>query len=133
LSTYGYFYSPGTSLGTGIILGGAEIPLTNDGVVVGLTHIAPSPDVIVNATGDYEIEFLVSTTVGVNATFAIAVNSVIQTEINYTALVALGQVKGQGILSLEAGDSISIVNNSLISATLSLSSAVSVSLLVKMV
>ncbi len=85
----------------------------------------------VNNAGDYEIEFIVATTVGVNAAFAIAVNGTIQTNMNYSVLVAAGEVSGQGILTLVAGDQITIVNNSLISVTLSLLSTISVSLTVK--
>ena len=101
-------------------MGGEDIPLTNNGVVVGLTHTPGDAEVIVNTAGDYEVNFIVVTTLGVNAAFAIAVNGVVQPNINYSVLVATGEVTGQGILTLNAGDEITIVNNSLISATLSL-------------
>ncbi|HAG43685.1 MAG TPA: hypothetical protein DCL31_10590 [Clostridium sp.] len=131
INSYGYFYSPGTALGLGVFLGGASLPLTNNGVVVGLTHTPGNAQVTVNNSGDYEVQFIVATTLGVNAAFAIAVNGVIQTNINYSVLVATGEVSGQGILTLAAGDQITIVNNSLISVTLSLLSTISVSLTIK--
>ncbi|WP_454052044.1 BclA C-terminal domain-containing protein [Clostridium sp. Marseille-Q7071] len=131
ITSYGYFYSPGTALGLEVFLGGASLTLTNNGVVVGLTHTPGNAQVTVNNASDYEVEFIVATTIGVNAAFAIAVNGTIQTNINYSVLVATGEVSGQGILTLAAGDQITIVNNSLIPVTLSLASTVSISLTVK--
>lgn len=96
-----------------------------------MTHTPGSAQVIVNNAGNYEVEFIVTTTGCANVAFAIAVNGIIQPDINYSALVAVGQVVGKEILTLKATDKITIVNNSNVSVTLSLLATISVALTVK--
>jgi hypothetical protein len=76
--------------------------------------------VTVTLAGDYQIDYSVSITAGVGSAIAITVNGTVPdpSSTNIAALVTTGQVTGQAILTLAAGDVITLHNNSTTSFTL---------------
>ncbi|WP_424141320.1 BclA C-terminal domain-containing protein, partial [Sporosalibacterium faouarense] len=124
LNSYGYVYQLAT-IGNATVAGGADVPFSNNGPLAGgVSHTAGTTTVTVPNTGDYEIIYSVNITAGVGASIAIAVNGTVDTSTPVTALVATGEVTGHAILSLAAGDVLTLRNNSAIPLTTDLAPAV---------
>ncbi len=66
----------------------------------------------------------VNLTAGIGSAVAIAVNGVVDPATNVTALVATGHVGGTAILTLTAGDVLTLRNNSAIPLTTTLAPGV---------
>ena len=94
------------------MVGGADVPFSNNGPLVGITHTPGLTTITVPSAGDYEIIYNVSITAGVGSAIAIAVNGTVQPSTQITALVATGEIGGNTILTLAAGDVITLRNNS---------------------
>ena len=116
IETFGYVYNLATEE-QAVVVGGDAFDFSNNGPLQGVIHLAGSEDITVTETGVYEIDYNVSTTLGVGAAIALAVNGVIDDSTTVGVLVAVGNVSGTAMLSLSAGDIITLVNNSLISIT----------------
>ncbi|OPX46057.1 hypothetical protein CLHUN_05320 [Ruminiclostridium hungatei] len=111
------------------ILGGTNIPFSNNGPLVGgITHTAGATTIVVPTTGNYQIIYGASFTAGIGAAIAIAVNGTVNAATSVSALVATGEISGNTILPLNAGDSITLRNNSLIAITLTIAPNVSAQL-----
>jgi hypothetical protein len=67
----------------------------------------------------------VSITSGVGSAIAVAINGTVDPSTNTNALIATGQVSGEAILTLTAGDVLTLRNNSAVSFTLDASPGVS--------
>ncbi|HBV85224.1 MAG TPA: hypothetical protein DEF42_00805 [Desulfosporosinus sp.] len=91
---------------------------------MGVTHTAGTTTVTVPSAGNYQIDYSVSITAGVGSEIAIAVNGTVDGSTSIPALVSTGQVVGQVILTLAAGDTITLRNNSATSLTLTLAPGV---------
>jgi hypothetical protein len=89
-------------------------------VLLNETHIAGTALVTVLFAGNYQIDYTVSITAGILSEIAIAVNGVVAPSTLITALVATGQVTGQAILTLAAGDVITLRNASGVTLTLTI-------------
>ncbi|MDD3392690.1 MAG: hypothetical protein PHE54_04050 [Bacilli bacterium] len=100
-----------------MVVGGDAFDFSNNGPLQGVIHLAGSEDITVTETGVYEIDYNISTTLGVGATIALAVNGVIDDSANVPVLTDIGNASGTAMLSLSAGDIVTLVNNSLISIT----------------
>lgn len=117
------------TLADATIIGGADIPFSNNGPLVGgITHTAGTTTIVVPTAGNYEIIYGASITAGIGASIAIAVNGTVEPSTNITALVATGEISGNTILTLAAGDTITLRNNSAIALTLTLAPNVSAQL-----
>lgn len=127
ISDYGYVYHLATALDA-TILGGADLPFSNNGPLVGVTHTAGTTTVIIPAAGDYQIACSVTLTTGIEAQIAIAVNGDVDPSTPITAVVGTGPLSEEAILSLAAGDSITLRNNSLVAATLARAPSISAQL-----
>ncbi|MEL1135717.1 collagen-like protein, partial [Desulfitobacterium sp. THU1] len=123
LAAYGYVYQLAT-VGDAIVVGGADVPFSNNGPLSNVTHTAGATTVTVGVAGNYLIEYSLSATAGVGASISIAVNGVVDPSTPKTALVTTGQVEGNAILVLAAGDVITLRNNSAIPITTDLAPAV---------
>lgn len=111
LQSFGNVYELATVTDSTVI-GGADVPFSNNGPLSGVTHTAGSTTITVPNTGNYAIEYTVSLTAGIGSAIAIAVNGTVNPSTNISALVGVGELSGVTILSLTAGDSLTLRNNS---------------------
>jgi hypothetical protein len=123
IGEFGYTYELAT-IADATVVGGADIPFSNNGPLVGTTHTAGTTTVTVATAGTYKIDYEVNITAGIGAQIAIAVNGVVDASTPVSALVATGQLSGTAILDLAAGDVITLRNNSLVALTVTLAPAV---------
>ena len=113
------------TLADATIVGGADIPFSNNGPLLGIAHTPATTIIIVPLTGNYEIIYNVSVSAGIGASIAIAVNGTVNAATQISALVATGELSGNTILSLNAGDELTLRNNSAVALTLTLAPNVS--------
>jgi hypothetical protein len=116
-SGFGYHQA---TLAYATILGGADVPFSNNGTMNGVTHTPGTTMFTVPSAGRYQIDYGVNITAGIGSGVAIAVNGTVDTSTNLAVLVATGKIKGTAILNLAAGDVISLRNNSAVPMTLGL-------------
>ncbi len=102
------------------VAGGADVPFSNNGPLSGVTHTAGTTTVTVPIAGTYQIDYSVTITLGVGSSIAIAVNGTVDASTPITALVTAGEVSGTAMLTLAAGDVITLRNNSAIPFTMTL-------------
>ncbi|MEJ2423885.1 MAG: hypothetical protein P8101_05400 [Candidatus Thiodiazotropha sp.] len=121
IDTYGYIYELAT-LGDATVVGGADVILSNNGPLSGVTHTAGTTTVTVPTTGDYKIDYRVNVTAGSGAAIAIAVNGTV--DASTTTVIQVNHVSGSAILSLTAGDILTLRNNSAVAFTLELAPGV---------
>ena len=110
LAAFGYVYT--LDAVAQVVAGGADVIFSSNGPLVNETHTAGTAPVTVALAGNYQIDYSVSITAGVGSEIAIAVNGVVDASTPITALVTAGQVTGQAILTLAAGDVITLRNDS---------------------
>ncbi|PFT89358.1 collagen-like protein, partial [Bacillus thuringiensis] len=128
----GYVYQLATTADATVV-GGADIPFSNNGPLNGISHTAGTTTVTVPTTGVYEIEFIVNITAGIGSQIGIAVNGSVNDSTVYPALVATEGISGQAQLSLEAGDVLTLRNNSGMPFTMSLAPSIGASMIVNQV
>jgi len=103
---WGYIYN----LTAETVAIGDDVPFDSNGTLSGVTHATPSPSIgIVNA-GTYYIAFSVSGSEPNQ--FAIFVNGVASTSTVYSSGAGTQQNNGLAILTLGAGDVVTLVNHS---------------------
>jgi hypothetical protein len=112
------------TLADATVVGGADVPFSNNGPLTNITHTAGTTTVTVGLAGIYQIDYSASLTAGVGSQLAIAVNGTVDASTPVSALVATGVVSGQAMLTLAAGDVLTLRNNSAIPLTLALAPAV---------
>ncbi|PEL93329.1 collagen-like protein, partial [Bacillus cereus] len=123
----GYVYQLAT-IADATVVGGADIPFSNNGPLSGISHIVGTTTVTVPTTGVYEIEFIINITSGIGSQLGIAVNGTVDSSTVYPVLVATGEISGQAQLSLNAGDVLTLRNNSAVPLTMSLAPAIGASM-----
>jgi hypothetical protein len=106
------------------VVGGGDVPFSNNGPLVNATHTAGLTTVTVILAGTYQIDYSISITAGIGAAIAIAVNGTVDASTNVVALVAVGGINGTATLTLAAGDVITLRNNSAVPFTLTLAPGV---------
>jgi hypothetical protein len=107
------------------VIGGADIPFSNNGPLDDITHTAGTTTLTVSTAGTYQIDYQVSITAGIGSQLAVAVNGVVNSSTPVTTLVATGLNAGTAMLNLSAGDVVTLRNNSLVAMTMALAPAVS--------
>ena len=90
----------------------------------GVTHTAATATVTVPTTGIYQIDYNVNLTAGALSAIAIAVNGTVDASTNISILQSTGETGGAVIISLSAGDIITLRNNSATPFILDLAPAV---------
>ncbi len=130
LNAYGYIYVLASPTGT-TVPAETDITFTNNGPLVGVTHIANSGSLATSTAGQFEVDWKVNLTSGVGSAFAVAVNGTVDPSTNVNVLVATGQVSGDSIITLAAGDVVTLRNNSVVAATLDQSPGVGASMTIK--
>jgi hypothetical protein len=121
--TFGYVYELAT-VADATVLGNADVPFSNNGPLSGVTHTAGTATVTVPTTGTYQINYSVNITVGVGSAIALAVTGTVDASTNIPALVAVGEVSGTAMLTLAAGDVLTLRNNSAVPFTMNLAPGV---------
>ncbi len=74
--------------------------------------------------GTYQITWDVNITAGIGSAFAVAVNGTVDASTIVPTLVATGEVSGSSMLTLAAGDVVTLRNNSAVAATMTLAPGV---------
>ena len=97
---------------------------SSNGPLSGVTHTAGTTTVTVPLDGTYLINYSVNITAGIGSAIAIAVVGTPDASTNVTALIAVGETSGDAMLTLTAGDTITLRNNSAVPFTTSLSPGV---------
>lgn len=123
ITTYGYTYELAT-IADSTVVGGADVPFSNNGPVGGLIHSAGGTTVFIPSSGVYEVDYSISITAGVGSQIAIAVNGTVDASTPVTALVATGLISGKALLTLAAGDVITMRNNSAVPLVMTLAPGV---------
>jgi len=119
IQSFGYIYQLAT-IADATVVGGADVPLSNNGPLSGITHTPGITVVTVPMTGSFKIDYSVSITSGVGSAISIAVNGTVDASTNQTFLTATGSLSGSVILTLAAGDVITLRNNSAVPFTMNL-------------
>ena len=130
LAASGYVYDLAT-IANATIIGGTDIPFSNNGPLNNVSHTAGSTVITILANGVYEFNYIVSITAGIGAQIAIAVNVVVDPSTPISALITTGEIPGSAILNLTAGSIITLRNNSATPLTLNLAPAVGARLTIK--
>jgi len=103
---YGYIYN----LAAGTVAIEAPVLFSNNGPMSGVTHATGSSAIVVTNAGTYSIVFSVS---GVEPSqFGLFINGAPSTSTIYGSGAGTQQNTGQAILTLAAGDTITLVNHS---------------------
>ncbi|MCC6363596.1 MAG: hypothetical protein IT165_08720 [Bryobacterales bacterium] len=131
ITTFGYVYQLAT-IASATVVGGADVPFSNNGPLSSIFHTAGMAVIVVPASGTYEILYGVNITAGVGSAIAVAVNGTVDASTNRTTLVAVGQNAGRAMLTLAAGDVITLRNNSAVPFTTDLAPGVGGQLTVKL-
>jgi hypothetical protein len=97
---------------TDTIAGGDPILFSNNGVLHNITHIPDTAGITVANTGAYQIDYDINATGGPNSIISLAVNGIVNSTTLIKVLTANTHVCGSVILNLNAGDIISVVNDS---------------------
>jgi hypothetical protein len=129
-SDYGYVYQLATLIDATVV-GGADVPFSNNGPLNGITHTQNTTIITIPTTGDYEIDYSISITAGVGAAMAVAVNGVVDASSAITILTPVGHISGKAIIPLTAGDVITLRNNSATPLVLSLAPSVGAQMTVR--
>ncbi|ODA38705.1 Flagellar hook-length control protein FliK [Desulfosporosinus sp. BG] len=116
MAAFGYVYT--LDAVAQAVLPGTDVVFSSNGPLVNETHTAGTAPITVALAGNYQIDYSVSITLGIGSEIAIAVNGVVNPSTLITALVATGQVTGQAIIALAAGDVITLRNASGVALTL---------------
>ncbi len=119
------------TLADATVVGGGDVPFSNNGPLNGITHTPGTTTITVSSAGVYEINYGISITAGVGSQIAIAVNGTVNASTPISALVATGSLFGVAILTLAAGDVITLRNNSAVALTLTLAPGVGAQLTIK--
>ena len=123
LNAYGYVYELAT-IADATVVGGADVVLSNNGPLSNVSHTAGTTTITVTTAGQYHVSWYVNITAGVGSSFAVVVNGAVDPSTNVNSLVVTGEVSGNAILTLVAGDVLTLRNNSAIPATLNLAPGV---------
>jgi hypothetical protein len=129
IDSYAYCYQLAT-VADATVVGGADLVLSNNGPLSGITHTAGTTPITVPNAGTYKVEYSVSITAGIGAQMAIAVNGTVDASTAVDFLVATGNISGTAMLTLAAGDVITLRNNSAVPFTTTLSPGVGAQLTV---
>jgi BclA C-terminal domain len=130
LSAFGYSYHVAT-IANATVVGGADVPFSNNGPLSGVSHTAGTTTLTVPTTGVYRVSYVVNITAGIGSAPALAVNGTVDSSTAISALVATGNISGTALLQLAAGDVLTLRNNSAVPMTLLLAPGVGAQLTIE--
>ena len=117
LTAYGHFYKLASGPDA-TVLGNTDVLFSNNGPLSGVAHSPGSAVVFVATAGVYEIDYTVNITAGFGSQFALTVNASVDSSTQTLASTGNQSIGGSVVLSLAAGDVITLRNNSSVAATL---------------
>ncbi|MGH4052942.1 MAG: BclA C-terminal domain-containing protein [Clostridium sp.] len=123
LAAFGYVYQLAI-IADATVIGGVDVPFSNNGPLSNITHTAGTTTITVTTTGNYQIYYSVNITSGVGSAISIAINGTVDASTTVSVLVSTGEVSGDAIISLVAGDVITLQNNSAIPLTTDLAPSI---------
>lgn len=123
--SHGYIYHL-ASLARSTVTSGADIPLSTNGPVEGVDHRAGSSEITVSRGGAYLVEYRATFQGGIGASVGLALDGEVLPATVVTCHDSLGVVSGKAILRLNAGDVLTLRNNSPEAITLALGPKVGV-------
>ncbi|MNS39444.1 Collagen triple helix repeat protein [compost metagenome] len=118
-TSYGYVYHLPT-VANATVVGGADIPFSNSGTTVNMSATPGTSWMVIYEAGTYEVSYNVATTAGIGASIALAVNGTVSPSTTLALLTATGYTSGRAVLTLAAGDILTLRNNSAVPITLAL-------------
>ncbi len=114
------------------VVGGADVPFSGPSDLgSGVAHTAGTTTFTVASAGRYRVTATANITAGVGAAFAVAVNGTVDASTNVDFLVATGQTTTDGILTLAAGDVLTLRDNSAVPFTMALAPGVGATLVIQ--
>jgi BclA C-terminal domain/Collagen triple helix repeat (20 copies) len=119
LSSFGYVYELAT-IADATVVGGADVPFSNNGPLSNVTHTAGTTTITVTEAGVYQVSWHVTITAGIGSEIAVAINGVQDSSTPVLALNAVGEISGNSMLTLAAGDVVTLRNNSAVAITMTL-------------
>lgn len=111
LTAYAGTYQLAT-LADATVVGGADIPFSNNGPLSGVTHIPGTTTFTVPTAGTYRVAYHVNIISGVGSGLSVAVNGTVDASTYMQIQVATGHISGVALLQLAAGDVLTVRNNS---------------------
>ena len=102
----------------------SDVPFSNNGPAGSVAHLPGMTMVTVASSGVYEVDYSISITAGVGSQIGIAVNGSVDPSTPVTALVATGLISGKALLTLAAGDVVTMRNNSAVPLVMTLAPGV---------
>lgn len=130
LAAFGYVFQLAT-IADATVVGGADVPFSNNGPLSNVSHTAGTTTAVISIAGTYELSYSVSITAGIGSQIAVAVNSTVNASTEINTLVATGNISGKAILSLAAGDVLTLRNNSAVAMTMNLAPGVGAQMTIK--
>ncbi len=115
ISSYGYVYD--RTVGGQTVAGNDNVFFSTNGPLSGCTHTAGETTFTVPNTGTYKVEYSVTITAGLGSQIAVAVNDVPDASTCVDVPVAVGNISGTAMMTLTAGDELTLRNNSMIPFT----------------
>lgn len=122
-------------IGGGVtVAGGGDIPFSNNAYLgAGIKHAAGSTSFVVSEAGAYGVAYVVSMTLAVGPAFAVTVNGTPNPDTAERGVITSGQMVGETVIPLAAGDVLSLKNESAVGVSLSVEPAVGASLTIQRV
>lgn len=124
---FGYYYQWAT-IADATVVGGADVPFSHNGPYLDVIHTPSTTTITVPVSGVFKVDYAISYTSGVGSAMAIAINGTVDSSTNKTVLTATGDISSSVILTLAAGDVITLRNNSAVPFTLNLAPSISAQL-----
>ena len=132
LSAFGYGFELAT-IADSTVVGGADVPFSNNGPLSGVTHTAGTTTFTVPANGTYRFGYSVTITAGVGAAMALAVNGSVDFSTMVSFVNATSTFGGVALMTLAAGDVVTLRNNSATPFTMMLAPAAGAQLTIEKV
>jgi hypothetical protein len=115
ITSFGYVYNTTPSL---LVPAGTAITFSANGPLQDIVHIVGTAPVIVANTGTYQIDYSVLISAGLGTTISLAINGTVDPSTTVGSIAIANQISGTAMLSLAAGDSLTLVNSSGVALTL---------------
>ncbi len=104
---YGYIYFLAPAVFT--VNPGSDIPFTNEGPLLSLTH--PTPSIVnIKVTGDYLIKYAVFLNFAATASIALTINGIVNSATQISTVIPTGTLSSEAIITLNAGDIVTLRN-----------------------
>ena len=104
---YGYIYFLAPAIFT--VNPGSDIPFTNEGPLLSMTH--PTPFIVaIKVTGDYLIKYAVYLNFVATASIALTVNGIVNPATQVSSVIPTGTLSSEAIVTLNAGDIVTLRN-----------------------